>query len=117
MRGTKRILRRTLGQSSIDRVRINVTQMVHEISLVSNQVFSKAGLPDRQARSKMFSNLVRRAAFHQLHGLFKGRGMARRQNNVQMVRHNDVTVNLIETSVPIFDHFLFNDGGEVSLSK
>lgn len=83
--------------------------MKPEIALVVDFMFGEPWLPDGKLHGQLLSNFVGGAAFDELDGLLERDGFARSQNNVEMVGHNDVTVDQKVALVAIVKDSFFQD--------
>ncbi len=63
--------------------------MPSKIFLVTDPNVGKPSLPDLAPKSKLFVGAKRKAAFDQLHGLFKAHAAGDRHKDVHMIWHDD----------------------------
>lgn len=70
-------------------------------------MFGEAGAPDRETYWIAFAQLMREAALNKLESLFKRRVLVRREQEVEVIGHYDMTVDAEETSVAIVEDLIF----------
>ena len=75
-------------------VRANIISMLRIVIRVANAMIHVSSLPNLGRDTEFFSRTVRETAFNELHRSFKRSPVSKRQQEMNMVWHDDELMNL-----------------------
>ena len=112
-----RIILRFLRQPGLHWIFVDVPHMGIEIVLVSYLMLGKTRMPYRETRPWLLSDFARRAALDELHSFLKRCCFARSQDEMQMIRHHDMTMDEVISLIAIMKNRPLYNRGRRRVSK
>lgn len=93
----------------LDGILLDVLQMHFIIPLITNAVITEATLPNREARAELLANRMGGSALDQLHGALQTRTGAGTHQNVEVIAHQDKSMDLILADLSMVEQVLNKD--------